>query len=139
MKLQETDPVRLKEILIKEGGTSKTAVIVLLVILLAATVVAVATDEGAGDLFATASSVVPECNDRAALKQTAKALESGPMSKAIAIKVHEIESIEEIFFDEVKNKRECKGTAFMNSGRRTIKYTFSGRENGEYWVEVLAF
>lgn len=136
LKGQESDPVRLREILTREGGTSKTAVVVLLLVLLMAAVVAIANDEGTGDLFASTSVVVPTCDSRSGISTARQAFEGSPISKVVAIKLFDIEEIKEVSFDEEKNIRICNGTAMTNAGRVRVKYTFSGRENGEYWVEI---
>lgn len=136
IKAYEQDPNRLKSILEKKGGTSILSAIITFLIWVSVIFLVLAPR----DVFSEVSlSSVPACDSRSGISATIQAFEGGPMSKVMAIKLFDIEDTKEISFDEGKNVRVCQGMAMTNAGQTRVKYTFSGREGGEYWVEVREF
>ena len=52
-----------------------------------------------------------------------QALQDAPKAKALNLVVFDVIDAEEVSYDAKTQKRICAATAFLNSGKRSVRYT----------------
>jgi hypothetical protein len=84
------------------------------------------------------STDIPKCNSVAATGLAKQALAGAPLFKTLNVNVFEIRDAEELAFDPAAQKRLCKATAFLNSGKHEVQYTIEWQDQKAktVWVQV---
>ncbi len=84
------------------------------------------------------SNAIPKCNSTTATDLAKQALENAPLTTVVKVAVYQIQDAQEISYDEATEKRACRATALLNSGKREIRYTIEWADKAEkkIWLEI---
>lgn len=91
---------------------------------------------GAMILFSGSSNGLPQCDSSHGIREAKRAFNQGPAAINFNITLKDIENPQEKSFDEENGFRVCKGIGYTNGGKMKLRYTFKGRGEGQYWIEI---
>ncbi len=84
------------------------------------------------------SNAIPKCNSATTTALAKQALESSPLSTVVKVTVFQIQDAQEVSYDRETERRTCRATALLNSGKQEIKFTIEWADKAEkkIWLEV---
>lgn len=84
------------------------------------------------------SDAIPKCASATATDLAKQALENAPLANMVKVTAYQVQDAQEISYDSKKEKRTCRATALLNSGKREVVYTIEWADKSErkIWLEV---
>lgn len=95
------------------------------------------TDDASQKVAASDQQQAPEaCDSSDAADQVKDAIENGPVSKLVQVKMEDFGHPKELMFDKKKNARYCEADTVLNTGETAISYRFFFGPSGSQMIEV---
>jgi len=81
---------------------------------------------------------IPKCDSKTTLNLAKQAIEGSPMAKMINITAYEFHDVEEIDYDPNLQKRRCRATALLNSGKHDLQFSleWANQKEGTVWLQI---